>query len=291
MKLGVFTLAIMNVTAVVSLRGLPAEAVYGMSSAFYYLFAAIVFLIPTSLVAAELAAMFQDKQGGVFRWVGEAYGKKLGFLAIWVQWIESTIWYPTVLTFGAVSIAFIGMNDVHDMSLANNKYYSLVVVLIIYWLATFISMKGMSWVGLSLIHIYRLHAIFILHSVHIIVGTDASTNQSPGDNGFRRMCRKSPSRLLAFHHSFSRLRKQHDTFGTRGSLVLHLVHEERQRVYIFVRSRLYHIQMQVRTERVSGVSAQSYYLTGLHGIFVGFGSNFHLPTFFLVLQVLSLIHI
>ena len=39
------------------------------------------------------------------------------------------------------------MNDVHDMSLANNKYYSLVVVLIIYWLATFISMKGMSWVG------------------------------------------------------------------------------------------------------------------------------------------------
>ena len=59
-KLGVFTLAIMNVTAVVSLRGLPAEAVYGMSSAFYYLFAAIVFLIPTSLVAAELAAMFQD---------------------------------------------------------------------------------------------------------------------------------------------------------------------------------------------------------------------------------------
>ena len=34
-KLGVFTLAIMNVTAVVSLRGLPAEAVYGLSSAFY----------------------------------------------------------------------------------------------------------------------------------------------------------------------------------------------------------------------------------------------------------------
>ena len=53
-KLGVFTLAIMNVTAVVSLRGLPAEAVYGMSSAFYYLFAAIVFLIPTSLVACLL---------------------------------------------------------------------------------------------------------------------------------------------------------------------------------------------------------------------------------------------
>ena len=103
-KLSVMTLAIMNVTAVVSLRGLPAEAVYGPTSAFYYLFAAIVFLIPTALVAAELAAMFSDKQGGVFRWVGEAYGARTGFLAIWLQWIESTIWYPTVLTLSLIHI-------------------------------------------------------------------------------------------------------------------------------------------------------------------------------------------
>ena len=146
-KLGVFTLAIMNVTAVVSLRGIPAEAEYGLSSAFYYLFAAIVFLIPTSMVAAEMAAMFQDKQGGVFRWVGEAYGKKWGFLAIWLQWIQNTIWYPTVLTFGAVSIAFIGMDQTADMNLASNRIYTLVVVLGIYWLATWISLKGMGWVG------------------------------------------------------------------------------------------------------------------------------------------------
>jgi putative glutamate/gamma-aminobutyrate antiporter len=146
-KLSVMTLAIMNVTAVVSLRGLPAEAVYGPTSAFYYLFAAIVFLIPTALVAAELAAMFSDKQGGVFRWVGEAYGARTGFLAIWLQWIESTIWYPTVLTFGAVSIAFIGMSQSHDMALASNKLFTLIVVLAIYWIATFISLKGLGWVG------------------------------------------------------------------------------------------------------------------------------------------------
>lgn len=146
-KLSVMTLAIMNVTAVVSLRGLPAEAVYGPTSAFYYLFAAIVFLIPTALVAAELAAMFSDKQGGVFRWVGEAYGARTGFLAIWLQWIESTIWYPTVLTFGAVSIAFIGMNQSHDMTLASNKLFTLIVVLAIYWIATFIALKGLGWVG------------------------------------------------------------------------------------------------------------------------------------------------
>ncbi len=146
-RLSVATLAIMNVTAVVSLRGLAAESVYGLGSAFYYLFAAFVFLIPTALVAAELAAMFSNKEGGVFRWIGEAFGAKAGFLAIWLQWIQSTIWYPTVLTFGAVSIAFIGMNQQSDMALASNKMFTLIVVLAIYWTATFISLKGLNWVG------------------------------------------------------------------------------------------------------------------------------------------------
>ncbi len=146
-RLSVATLAIMNVTAVVSLRGLAAESVYGLSSAFYYLFAAVVFLVPTALVAAELAAMFSDKQGGVFRWVGEAMGARMGFLAIWIQWIQSTIWYPTVLTFGAVSIAFIGMDEAKDAALASNKIFTLVTVLAIYWVATFVALRGLSWVG------------------------------------------------------------------------------------------------------------------------------------------------
>ncbi len=146
-KLSVMTLAIMNVTAVVSLRGLASEAVYGLQSAFYYLFAAIVFLIPTALVAAELAAMFSNKQGGVFRWVGEAFGPRVGFVAIWLQWIQSTVWYPTVLTFGAVSIAFIGTDPTADAALASNRVFTLVVVLAIYWIATIIALRGLSWVG------------------------------------------------------------------------------------------------------------------------------------------------
>ena len=146
-KLSVMTLAIMNVTAVVSLRGLATEAIYGLQSAFYYLFAAIVFLIPTAMVAAELAAMFSGKQGGVFRWVGEAFGARFGFLAIWLQWIQSTIWYPTVLTFGAVSIAFIGLDPTTDATLASNRLFTLIVVLAIYWIATFISLRGLGWVG------------------------------------------------------------------------------------------------------------------------------------------------
>lgn len=179
-KIGVFTLIMLNIVAVVSLRGLPAEAEYGVSSAFYYLFAAIVFLIPVSLVAAELAAMFPYQQGGMFRWIGEAFGEKLGFLGIWLQWIESTIWYPTVLTFGAVSLAFIGMDHSADSVLASNKIYTIVVVLAIYWTATIISLKGMGWVGkVSKIGgmvgtIIPVGILIILAAIYLIGGGESS---------------------------------------------------------------------------------------------------------------------
>ena len=146
-RLSVATLAIMNITAVVSLRGLATEAIYGVQSAFYYLFAALFFLIPTALVAAELAAMFAQREGGVFRWVGEALGERIGFVAIWLQWIQSTIWYPTVLTFAAVSIAFVGGDHSADAALASNKLFTSVVVLAIYWTATLIALRGIGWVG------------------------------------------------------------------------------------------------------------------------------------------------
>ncbi len=146
LRMGVFTLAMINVSAIVSLRGLAAESTYGLSSAFYYIFAAIFFLIPVSLVAAELTTGWPQK-GGVFRWVGEAFGARLGFLAIWLQWIESTIWFPTVLTFAAVSLAFIGPEQRWDQALSANSIYVLCAVLVVYWLATFLNFRGMRTSG------------------------------------------------------------------------------------------------------------------------------------------------
>ena len=141
-KLTVLTLAILNVTAVVSLRGLPSEAVYGLTSAFFYVFAAIFFLIPVSIVAAELATGWPQK-GGVFRWVGEAFGARWGFLAIFLLWVQTTIWFPTVLTFGAVAIAFARPDMKWDEALAANKVYTIIVVLTVYWVATFVSLRGL----------------------------------------------------------------------------------------------------------------------------------------------------
>ncbi len=53
-KLSVFSLAMINIAAVLSLRGMPTEAVYGLSSVFYYVVAAFLFFIPVALASAEM---------------------------------------------------------------------------------------------------------------------------------------------------------------------------------------------------------------------------------------------
>ena len=139
--ISVFGLAMLNIVAVLSLRGLPAVAEYGMGSIFYYLLAAILFLVPTALVAAELATGWPEK-GGVFRWVGEAFGYRWALVAMFMLVLEVTIWFPTALTFGGVALAYVGPNQADNAALAGNSLFILAVVLVAYWVATFVALKG-----------------------------------------------------------------------------------------------------------------------------------------------------
>ena len=141
-QLSVFVLAMMNVAVIMSLRGLPMMAKEGLSLVFYLLFSTIFFLIPTALISAELATGWPHG-GGVYSWVKEAFGDHLGFAAIWLQWIQNVIWYPTVLSFAAGSLAYLFL----DPGLAQNKIYNLVVILVVYWGATLINLRGMKASG------------------------------------------------------------------------------------------------------------------------------------------------
>ncbi|MFV8458957.1 putative glutamine/gamma-aminobutyrate antiporter GadC [Mycoplasma sp. 005V] len=184
--LSLLSLVLMNIVAVVSLRGLPAEAEYGLGSIFYYIFAAIFFLIPVALVAAELASTYTEK-GGVFRWVGEAFGPKLAFLSMFLLWAEVTIWFPTALTFGAVSLAYLAPDTQIAKDIANNKVFVLIIVLVIYWLATILSSFGTKafarvakWGGI----IGTIIPVVILIGfgfAYIIAGNPSQTTMNPSD--------------------------------------------------------------------------------------------------------------
>ena len=97
-------LAMMTTSSVASLRAAPTMAVYGLACVFLYLVPAIVFLLPTSLVSAELASGWK---GGVYNWVSEGISKPMGFLAVWCQFAMTIFYYPSLLGFVASTLAYV----------------------------------------------------------------------------------------------------------------------------------------------------------------------------------------
>lgn len=135
--LSVFSLVMINVIAVDSLRTLPISAKLGLSLVSYYIIAAFAFFIPVALVAAELATAYPNT-GGIYVWVREAFGKRAGFITIWLQWIYNIVWYPTILAFIAATLSYLIAPE-----LANNKFYLLGTVVGLFWLFTIINCFGM----------------------------------------------------------------------------------------------------------------------------------------------------
>ncbi|PIQ42470.1 MAG: amino acid permease [Gammaproteobacteria bacterium CG11_big_fil_rev_8_21_14_0_20_46_22] len=136
-RLSVFSLVMINVIAIDSLRNLPINAEYGYAIIFFYILGAIGFLIPSALVTAELATHWSET-GGPYVWVREAFGKKAGFFAIWLDWIYNVVWFPTILSFIGATAASLFRPD-----LVNNAYYMVAVIIICFLLATAFNLKGM----------------------------------------------------------------------------------------------------------------------------------------------------
>ncbi|MBV6508170.1 MAG: putative glutamate/gamma-aminobutyrate antiporter [Acidimicrobiales bacterium] len=141
-SLGVFILAMINVAAVLSLRNLPSNAEFGWQAAFWILLATVLFLVPLSLAGAELASGWPDSTG-VFDWVREGFGRQSGFVAIWCEWVENVVWFPTVLSFLVSTLAF-----AFSPALANNRDYLLPTMIGFFWLITFLNFFGDRFSGM-----------------------------------------------------------------------------------------------------------------------------------------------
>lgn len=135
--LGVFSIAMITAGSVDSIRNLPATALFGSSVLFFFTLAALLFLLPCALVAAELGSTIPDDRG-VYSWVKTAFGLRAGFLAIWFQWVENLFWYPTILSFIAGTIGFLISPE-----LAHNQWYLISVILASFWGMTILNLFGM----------------------------------------------------------------------------------------------------------------------------------------------------
>ncbi len=132
-------MALLTVGSVGDLGATPATAVLGLASVVVYVLPAIAFLLPASLVSAELASGWK---GGVYNWVSEGISPAMGFVAIWCQFAQTTFYYPAVLAYVASTVAY-----VFAPSLAHSGLYTAAVIIVLFWAAVLVSARGLLATG------------------------------------------------------------------------------------------------------------------------------------------------
>lgn len=143
-KIGLWDLVFMNVSALFGIRWIAKSTAssfgLGLGSIPTWIIFAFVFFVPGALICAELASTY-PRDGGLYEWVKEAYGEKWGFMVSWLNWTAKIFWYSSFLTFFTVNISFaLGRPD-----LSENKMFVLILSLIVFWILSLISTKGMSF--------------------------------------------------------------------------------------------------------------------------------------------------
>lgn len=136
-QISVLVLTLFITGSIDSIRNLPATALFGPVLIFFCLFGALVFLLPIALLSGELAAKFPTK-GGIYHWSKMAFGQHMAFLAVWLQWINTMVWYPTILSFIAGTLAYL-----INPHLVYNKAYLITIILIVFWAQTLINLRGL----------------------------------------------------------------------------------------------------------------------------------------------------
>ncbi len=143
-QLGLVKLIMITVISVDSIRNIPIAAQYGMSLVTFYLIAGATFFLPLILVTSRFASAYPNT-GGSYLWIEAAFGKKMGFASIWLQWVYQLIWYPTIFAFIASTLASL----IHP-AWETDAAFILVLSLFGFWGMTFLSMRGIhatSWMS------------------------------------------------------------------------------------------------------------------------------------------------
>jgi glutamate:GABA antiporter len=127
-------LALLTVGSVGDLGSAPTMAVFGLASVALYVIPAIVFLVPASLVSAELASGWK---GGVYNWVSEGISPAMGFGAVWCQFAQTTFYYPAVLAYIASTLSY-----VFAPGLAHSGVYTTAVIIVLFWASVLVAARG-----------------------------------------------------------------------------------------------------------------------------------------------------
>lgn len=98
----------MTSSMVISVNELAPFGKTGPTAVFYLLLAGLIWFVPITQMAGEMASVDGWDKGGIFTWVKGSLGDRAGWTAMFYQWIHITVGMNTMMyvIIGALSITF-----------------------------------------------------------------------------------------------------------------------------------------------------------------------------------------
>ena len=138
-KIGAFSLTMIAIGAIISVRTLPEIAAYGITGIFFVLIATILFVIPIAIVSIEFSMHFTNG-AGMYTWVKSIFNKKIGFFEVYIELVINVILMTLLLTFICSNILYLIGFDLVDLS--KNKFLIFILNILIFCFVTYINLKG-----------------------------------------------------------------------------------------------------------------------------------------------------
>lgn len=90
-----FDVTLYTVSAVLLVDQIAMATAVGPAAIFWWLVIIVLFLIPNTLITAELGTAYPE-QGGIYAWVRNAFTPRWAARITWQYWINIALWMPAV---------------------------------------------------------------------------------------------------------------------------------------------------------------------------------------------------
>lgn len=140
-KLNAVDITLYTVSAVLLVDQIAMSAAVGQGAIFWWLVTIVAFLIPNTLITAEMGTTY-PKKGGIYAWVRDAFGARWGGRITWLYWINIALWMP------AVYIMFAGIFSalfMPEMSLSSQIILGISMCLLTAWMNC-LDLKYSKWI-------------------------------------------------------------------------------------------------------------------------------------------------
>ncbi len=129
-KMGLMSLTLFSVCAVLVIDTLTASAMLGPSAITWWLITLVLFVIPYGLISIELGTAYPG-EGGIYDWVKRAFGTRWAVRTTWFYWINVALWMPAVYIMFAGMFAEMFMPDL-------GIWWQILICIALTWLTVYI---------------------------------------------------------------------------------------------------------------------------------------------------------